>query len=701
MAISLPYFKALAGRNAAKSKGEPHTTLIMENLRKLADREPGDVPLIGHLPTDKQYLYSAVTLVSTLVLSGVLIIWGAVQSNNQGQYLERAGNLGMLSQRLPTLAQQALRGNKDAFGKLAEGKKHFETNLMGLKDGDSEVPASPSDAQAVLEKMAVSWKTFPADISSILDSEKTLVKLTGGIRKINALSNDLQNSTEKLTALLSQTAAGAALQNKSNQLSVLSQRMAKNANALLSASTVDPQVTQQLEKDTSNFHLLVDALSQSAAVGNQEVANQLELVGERTGDLVEVVGYVLGNIQPLVNAKLGANDMFNKSESILSDATALGHTYGSGWVVSYLLAGILSVIALGSLILLGMININETKSRARKSETENQRNQEAILRLMDELGQLSEGDLTMHATVSEDITGAIADSINFTVDELRDLVRGINGATLQLDNAARQANGVSNNLQQATERQVKEIEKTSQSVVEISQSVQQVSNNAAESARVAKQSLTAAEKGQQAVQNSIAGMNALREQIQETSKRIKRLGESSQEIGEIVELISDITEQTNVLALNAAIQAASAGEAGRGFSVVAEEVQRLAERSSEATKQIAAIVRTIQSDTHDTVAAMETSTQGVVEGARLSDAAGQALNEIGHVSKQLAGLIEDISRATHSQADATAKVAETMQDIKNITMQTSDGTQQTAQSIGGLTKLAEDLKGSISGFKLS
>jgi len=280
-------------------------------------------------------------------------------------------------------------------------------------------------------------------------------------------------------------------------------------------------------------------------------------------------------------------------------------------------------------------------------------------------------------------------------------VRGINNAAQQMDQAASQAGQVSDSLQQAAHRQTVEIEGTSAAVVSLAQSVQQVSGNAAESARVAEQSLAAAEKGQQAVANAIASMNGLREQIQETSKRIKRLGESSQEIGEIVELISDITEQTNVLALNAAIQAASAGEAGRGFSVVAEEVQRLAERSADATKQIAAIVKTIQSDTHDTVAAMEVSTQGVVEGAKLSDAAGQTLAEIGDVSKKLAGLIADISSATQSQAESTAKVAETMQDIKSISAQTSSGTQQTAESIGGMKQLAQDLKNSVAGFKLA
>jgi len=351
--------------------------------------------------------------------------------------------------------------------------------------------------------------------------------------------------------------------------------------------------------------------------------------------------------------------------------------------------------------LLGLVNINETKSRARKSEEENSRNQEAILRLMDELGELAEGNLTINATVSEDITGAVADSINYTVEELRSLVRGINSATVLMDKAASQAGQVSDSLQTAARRQSEEIEETSAAVIGLAQSVQQVSGNAAESARVAQQSLEAAEKGQQAVSNAISGMNALREHIQETSKRIKRLGESSQEIGEIVELISDITEQTNVLALNAAIQAASAGEAGRGFSVVAEEVQRLAERSADATKQIAAIVKTIQSDTHDTVAAMEVSTQGVVENAKLSDAAGQTLSEIGDVSKKLATLIADISLATQSQAESTAKVAETMQDIKTISAQTSEGTQQTAESIGGLKELARELKSSVAGFKLA
>jgi len=334
-------------------------------------------------------------------------------------------------------------------------------------------------------------------------------------------------------------------------------------------------------------------------------------------------------------------------------------------------------------------------------EQDGQSNQMAVLNLLDEMGDLADGDLTVHAEVRENITGAIADSINYTIDSLRDLVVEINRASEQVNTASGQAQVTSASLLSAAEKQSQQITETTNAVSTMTRSILEVSSNASEASQVAQRSLEAASQGAVAVQNTIAGMNGIREQIQETSKRIKRLGESSQEIGEIVELISDITEQTNILALNAAIQAASAGEAGRGFTVVAEEVQRLAERSSEATKQISAIVKTIQTDTNSAVAAMEKSTEGVVDGARLSDEAGRALNEIEMVSNNLARLIQSISSATEAQTDVASMVTKNMQQIQEITSQTTEGTKLTADSVGQLTKLAEELRASVAGFKLS
>ena len=316
------------------------------------------------------------------------------------------------------------------------------------------------------------------------------------------------------------------------------------------------------------------------------------------------------------------------------------------------------------------------------------------------MGNLADGDLTVQASVTEDVTGAIADSINFTIEELRTLVRGINSATDQVTRATQETQAISNRLFEASQRQNREIQQASASVLQMATSISEVAQNANQSAKVAQLALGAAEKGGQAVQNQISGMHEIRSQIQDTAKRIKRLGESSLEIGEIVELISDITEQTNVLALNAAIQAASAGEAGRGFTVVAEEVQRLAERSGEATKQIEAIVKTIQADTQDAVAAMEKSTVGVVEGTKLSDAAGQALTEIQRVSRELADLISRISAQTQMQSTSVSDVTRGMQGILKITEETTEGTKQTNVSIGQLTKLASELRSSVAGFKV-
>ena len=371
-----------------------------------------------------------------------------------------------------------------------------------------------------------------------------------------------------------------------------------------------------------------------------------------------------------------------------------------GRFVSNELAYFLGAVALLILLFMAYETLIGQRRRNQVVEAENSANQEAIMRLLDEIGGLAAGDLTVKTTVTEDFTGAISDSINVTVESLRGLVKTINDTSSQLSGSVQETEQIANQLSAASKKQSEDITVAGTAIVDISGSMENVSKEANESSKVAMRSVEIAKKGGEAVQRTMDGMDTIREHIQETSKRIKRLGESSQEIGDIVELINDIAEQTNILALNASIQAAMAGEAGRGFAVVADEVQRLAERSANATKQIEALVKTIQADTNEAVISMEKSTSGVVNGAQLAEDAGGALEEIESVSSQLAGLIQTISGSASEQANAATQLASSMNGIQEVTLQASSGTEQTARSIGNLSRLAQDLDTSVAGFKL-
>lgn len=364
------------------------------------------------------------------------------------------------------------------------------------------------------------------------------------------------------------------------------------------------------------------------------------------------------------------------------------------------ISGLSVILAVLFALIVAYQPLSKIKQSMDEMELQNRHNQDAILRLLDEMGDLADGDLTVTATVTEDITGAIADSVNYTIDALRSLVAQINSTTLQVASAAQETQATALHLTDASEHQAQQISEVSSAITQMAASIELVSENASQSSEVAKQSVSLAVQGNGAVKKAIHGMDTIREQIQETSKRMKRLGESSQQIGEIVELINDIAEQTNILSLNAAIQAAMAGEAGRGFAVVADEVQRLAERSGSATRQIDALVRTIQSDTSEAISSMEQSTAEVVSGARLSQDAGASLEQIETVSQQLAELINNISSNAKQQATAAIGTSENMSVIQEITMQTSTGTNESAAAIGRLLELTNELRKSVSGFKL-
>jgi twitching motility protein PilJ len=685
------------------------------------------LPLIGRRSFRSQMQALGIVLIGLVVLI-VALGWYSIRTATQGTaYVSTAGQMRTLSQQISNEAQQGLQGNAEAFPRLKAGRDEFGTLLATLTNGglaaDTEVPAVPIGVRPALNKVTSLWKTSDKNTGLMLQQQKNLVQLGTAVRAINNNNATLLDLAEQVAATKVGGQSTAQETAASGQLVMLTQRMAKNANALLAANEIDPEVTFLLGKDSNTFREILAGLRNGSdtlrlpPTRDADTLQRLTELEKSFGEYRESVSTIMGSLLTLVDAKRAGRQVVLDSDNLLKATEELEQSFQSNlgsrvYVFTAIAAAGLLVIGVVLLMVKAYRDDNERRTAAQvqlresaehlrgEAEEHNKANQEAILRLMNEMGSLADGDLTVQATVTEDITGAIADSVNYTIEELRVLVGRINSTAAQVTSATESAAQTSARLLQAAERQSKEIQEAGSSVLEMARAINDVSASASQSVNVARQSLAAAQKGQEAVQNSIAGMNDIRDQIQETAKRIKRLGESSQEIGEIVELISDITEQTNVLALNAAIQAASAGEAGRGFTVVAEEVQRLAERSAEATKQIGAIVKTIQTDTQDAVSAMEKSTQGVVDGAKLSDAAGQALGEIGDVSQRLASLIEDISVTTHTQAQAAGNVASTMEDILAVTKQTTEGTKQTAVSVGQLAKLAQELKGSVANFKI-
>lgn len=506
-------------------------------------------------------------------------------------------------------------------------------------------------------------------------------------------------------------------------MAALSQRIAKSANEFFSTQGVSPQAVFLLRQDIASFESLTQSLINGdpalklSPSKDPQVRAQLEAVAAQFKEVRASAGQISDNLPRLAQAREARTLIMKDSEALRASLGTLGASilenqeYYADPRSALAVAAALSVLSIVLLIAIQLVGARQRRDiairRAKEAQELTQVTQQvneaiqvAILRLMNELQAVAEGDLTRQATVTEDITGAIADSINYTVEELRVLVTNVQITADRVAKTTAQVGSTAEAQLATFNQQLKEIRQTGQAVLEMAGRINEVSKRAQQSAEVARQSLQASNSGMLAVQNTIGSMNTLRDQIQETSKRIKRLGESSQEIGEITEIISDITEQTNVLALNAAIQAASAGEAGRGFAVVAEEVQRLAVRSAEATQQIASIVRAIQSDTQDAIAAMERSAQGVVAGATLSDNAGAALTEIDHISRRVADQVEQISTTALQEASMANDVAQSIQNIFAVTEQTEKDNLATSAEVRRLSTVANELRKSVARFKV-
>ena len=657
-----------------------------------------------------------VVLVALLVLCIILMTinyyYISLQSRYDRDYVALSSELRVLSQSLAKGSLEAVSGQFDGFSALSDARNRFDDHVSQLTLGRKKpyLPASPKAIQTeYLSRLQTTWVNVRDASDVILQSQKAIVDMHEAGRAFEQAVQQIQRESEAvISALVDEKMSPEQVHWATRQL-WLTERITSNINTVLKGNEAAIRASDEFNRNVVLLGQILVGLRQGSellgiqSIDNAEALSGLSIIEEVYGFLQQNQDYILNNSPSLFTARNAADQVASASLTLLDVSSELVEAYRrqpdqrfENQVIGYASA----IFALAFLILLAYRQWLHANEQYEESRQQNEHNQQAILRLLDEMDALAEGDLTTEVTVSEAFTGAIADAVNYTIGSLRSLVSTISSASVQVSRSARTAKHTAEQLTAATGNQVKQIAKASNAIKSMAGSIGQVTESADESAKVAEKSLTIAKKGAEMVQNTIFGMDNIRDQIQETSKRIKRLGESSQEVGDIVSLISDISDQTNILALNAAIQAAMAGEAGRGFAVVSDEVQRLAERAVSATKQIEALVSTIQSDTKEAVISMEQTTMEVVKGAYLAQDAGVALEEIEEVSINMADIVKTISNIAGEQAQSSTQVAEIMTALQETTKQTTDGTRATVHSVGIMAELSQGLAESIAGFKL-
>ncbi|HHH38846.1 MAG TPA: chemotaxis protein [Sedimenticola sp.] len=622
----------------------------------------------------------------------------------------------VVSQQMAKNVLEAVGGEKAAFDRLRGDRARFQKLMQTLKQGDPTrgLPPVPAEVSKQLHALEQSWDGLKSISDEVLDSQEPILLVGRLVGTVTTLSPKLQKLSQAVVDDLVKSKAPAAQVAIAARQLMLAERIDKNVIRVLKGGKDTAAAIDQFSRDADRFgrvlqgmlkgskSLGIDAVEDPAARKKlQEVAKLFATINQNAEQIIDTVPSVLSALEAASDVTLASDQVEQAAAALL---TAFDNSPGR-FEVAGVKAGPGLLAALGGLaalllLLLVSVLVRNARRREEQSKAQNERNQQAILRLLDEMGNLADGDLTVTATVTEDVTGAIADSINYAIEALRSLVTTINETSVQVSTSAQESRATAMHLAEASGHQAEQISSVTHSIKEMTNAIDQMSAEATSSAEIAQRSVEIAAKGADTVRRTIQGMDTIREQIQETSKRIKRLGESSQEIGDIVELIDDIADQTNILALNAAMQAAMAGEAGRGFAVVADEVQRLAERSSNATKQIEALVKTIQADTKEAVTSMEATTTEVVAGAKLAEDAGEALKEIENVSESIAVRISEVASSAQRQSAGAESIDDTMSVIQEITTQTADGTSQTAASIGNLADLADELQKSVSGFRL-
>lgn len=662
----------------------------------------------------KNWILGIVLVILMLLLMATLAI-SEQQTRHHAAHSELISRMQMHHLHLSRVAQQALMGNASAFTQLQDSQRQLNQYIDLLSQGGGYrnlkiAPLSDLALSLSLDAYHSHWQHEQKQINVILNHQDSLIKLGNNIRAISITQSQLIKFIDELIHHMQQIGNLSHEIRGMEALKSHVRNITRNVNTILPNEFLMAEITKQMTQD----HAQIAAITQNLIQGNNaliSVANKNETIQDLLSHVHALLrkfddhmNMIQKEISAVLPSKLAIHEIANKNEAILSMTSELDDEIQEhGLYVDSIINALIYILGAGvalTLIFFAKLLQQSSRNQALASKHEVDKTQKAIHKLLSDMRKIADGDLTVRTNVTHPTTGAIADAINYTIEELHTLVEQVNQATALVVKSSDQAQYVSSGLLNAAQQQSFRIEETTLAVVGMMESITEISDLATESARVAKQSLMTAEKGTTAVRESIAGMNEIRTHIQDTSKRIKRLGESSQEIGEIVALITDITDQTNVLALNVALQATAAGEAGHGFTVIAQEVQRLAERSAEASKQISELIVTIQGDTQDAIEAMERSTLGVAKGTKRSDAAGRALEEIEEVSKQLAQLVANIFDITHTQTQTANTVVANMEEILHITRQNTQGTLQTTASIRQITGFASELKASVSNFKV-
>ena len=651
-------------------------------------------------------------LVLLLAFVAITFFLISMESRNEQQWIRLSTDLQVNSQQVAKSAIEAVDGNSSAFLKLDGSNNIITDAVAALKHGDPtrSLPALSFTHSDRLEQLSSTWSSLNTNTKSILDREVLILNLAAASKSFITAIPEIQELTDEAVRELTRSKAPSNQVFVAGRQLVLSDRILRHLKEMLRGGAGSKAAAQNFSQEIEYFEQTMDALLEgSKTVGVTQVKNSKALKALNDARLIydnarPELEIVLVSSNDILAVRNAAGQLFIDSQEIfdlsreLSDAV-LHHSDGRLW--PSLWSGSLAlVIILISIALMVWSFLNVERRRAIEAGMQNQKNQQAIMRLLDEMSSLADGDLTVKATVTDDMTGAIADSVNFAVEQLRELVTGINITAQTVSESANETMEATGMLAAASGQQAEQVRTATDMINEMAESFDGMAERSRESSEVAQRSVTIAHSGSQMVQQTIKGMDTIRNQIQDTSKRVKRLGESSQEIGDIVELINGIAEQTNILALNAAIQSASAGGAGRGFAVVADEVQRLAERATNATRRIELLVQNIQADTSEAVVSMESTTSEVVSGAEKAEDAGEALMRIESGSKDLSKLIEGISQEAQAQSITAAKISEQMNSIRDVSIQTSEGSKQSAQSMGRLADLVHKLSDSVADFKL-